>query len=268
MRKADRPPQLFFQQVKKIILSLFVSLSFIYAWIPTLSAQSEPRFSANVIAHTLASWTDGHDCGRVCTDARREGAADNFDYVVSGEDIRDISRAIISATSLYDEVTAEIIIGVGWHESNMQRYAVGPGGECGIFQQIPRYIRPLDLRESLGGDYNVVCDWLQIAEQSVMAFANNAQRWIQRESDEWLCYYNQGHQGCNAEGIEYQHDTNRVISRAHHNLRHFRRLERAGELSTFLTIEQDACIETSQTLVHAAIEGGETNLEPIKVPSG
>ena len=177
--------------------------------------------SADVIAEALLTWSQDRDCGHVCTEQRRDGAEDRSDYVVTDEDAAAFGAAVVEALVLWPNVPAEVYLATAWHEAHFQRFAIGPGGECGMFQQTPRYMRPEDVRETLG-TYDARCDYLQDVRNSVLSFGENVSEKIRRFGDDWECAYNQGSStyrdigGCNADAVEYR-DTNHRIERAVRN---------------------------------------------------
>ena len=215
----------------------------------------EQEYSADVIVQAILAWTEDHECGWYCTEDRRDDVPDRSDYIVSIEDAYALADAMLEVNQEFPRVTIPILVGLGWHETNMQRFAVGPGGECGVFQQTPRYTRPEEIREALNDDYDAICDWLQVPENAVLAFAHNANRWIRRAgNDEWLCHYNQGHAGCNPEGIEYQGDVGRTIRRVERNLDRLADREEDGEELSFRhLIGRTPAISEASEAVHGAI---------------
>ena len=181
------------------------------------------EWSAETIATVVLAWTDDHDCGHVCTDDRRDGAEDRSEYVVTEDDAVALAEAILAAREVYPNVPVEIFLATGWHEAGFQRFAVGPGGECGMFQQTPRYMDPEHVREALE-TYDARCDYLQDVAQSVWSFAESVSSKIARYGDNWACAYNRGssryrESGCGLEGNEYREDIERTAARIEHNLR-------------------------------------------------
>jgi len=180
---------------------------------------SEP--TPDEIAAVVLEWA-GHECGYYCTDARRDGAPDRSADVVDEDDAHQLAIAIMAARVVYPEVPVSAFLAVAWHESSWQTYAVGPGGECGAWQQTPRYVRPEGLRESLAS-YDDRCDHLQDLVGGALSFGDNAARWMAREGDDWLCFYHRGYDGCDADGREYQREVGAEMRTIQHNLDAVRR---------------------------------------------
>lgn len=143
-----------------------------------------------VIEEIVVEWVDGSECGHVCTDSRREDAPDRSAYVMPRHEAREFGESIVRASETYG-VAVEDYLAAAWHETRFKRWAVGSGGECGLFQQLPRYMRPESVRTELDS-YETRCDWLQDIANSVLAFSLNARNKIDRFGDAWSCAYNQG----------------------------------------------------------------------------
>lgn len=174
-------------------------------------------YPVDVVADAIRAWADDHECGWYCTDARRDGAPDRSDDVVTSEEADELAQLFVDA-AVETGIPVAIYMAVSWHESNWQTYAVGAGGECGIFQQTRRYMRPEEIREELG-ESEAICDWLQVPANAVLAFSTVALRRMgQFDGDDWLCGYHQGHAGCNPDGAEYREDVLRTARRAERNL--------------------------------------------------
>lgn len=209
------------------------------------SAEAQDGATRDAMVEVILANT-GHECGHVCTEDRREGAEDRSEYVVTEEDAVAFADAVLEAMTLFPNVPVEVYLATAYHESHMQRYAVGPGGECGMFQIAPRYAMPEETVIELGCEERgqcdreatgAVCDWLQDVENSVLSFAEMANARIRRYGSAWECAYNQGHRsmtrlstggwGCSTDGWQYRQTNERLES-------WFRRLvERAVEESDY-----------------------------------
>lgn len=191
----------------------------------SISASAQDGATTETIAQAILDYADGSICRYYCTDERRDGAPDRSDYVVSLKDAARIGDAILE----HPDIPVYIFLGTAAHESSFQRYAIGGGGEAGIFQQNAEFVTEgLALKSGCTGrnectyeQLEAIRDALQDPYIAVQVFAWQYRRQYDRFGDYWAAAYNQGastvhrqgnHWTCNSDGRDYMETNHRFES--------------------------------------------------------
>jgi hypothetical protein len=125
---------------------------------------------------------------------------DTYEYI-SDSDKYLISDAI-EKTSIEKELNQEdkaIVLAVAFQESRFTKEAVGSSGECGLYQQIPKWLPNKEVREM---DYDRSCEYLKNPYSGTREFINTYRHLKKRYKQDWPCHYNQGIV-CGARGYAY-----------------------------------------------------------------
>ena len=125
---------------------------------------------------------------------------DTYEYV-SDSDKYLISDAI-EKTSIDKELSKEekaIVLAVAFQESRFTKEAIGSSGECGLYQQIPKWLPKKELREM---DYDQSCELLKNPYSGTKEFINTYRHLEKRYHKDWPCHYNQGI-NCGKRGYAY-----------------------------------------------------------------
>jgi len=125
---------------------------------------------------------------------------DKYDYI-SDSDKYLISDAI-EKTSIEKELSKEekaIVLAVAYQESRFTKEAMGSSGECGLYQQIPKWLPNKELRKM---KYNDSCKLLKDPYSGTKEFINTYRHLKKRYKQDWPCHYNQGIV-CGARGYAY-----------------------------------------------------------------
>jgi len=204
---------------------MLIVVAVVCLWAST--AHSQDSATLEDVTEIIETFAGDHHCGHVCTEDRREGAPDRSEYTVTHDEAVMIADAILQAHEQVDDVSVAILLAVAYRESSFFRYAVGGGGECGLWQQSPRYARPEESLIELGCEERghcdreareAVCDWLQDPYSGALAFALSVERKLHEYGESrWACHYNRG-SDCDVEGMMYQEATDRMTSMMEHNL--------------------------------------------------
>lgn len=117
------------------LLLALIALSFLVhanAW-----AQDTDDIGYAVDAAYAVIWDYAGDtaCGHECSRFGHDNGADT----VTPDITQDLAELFVRTALEYDVPVLEILATAG-HESSFQPRAVGPGGECGLWQQTPRYV--------------------------------------------------------------------------------------------------------------------------------
>ena len=125
---------------------------------------------------------------------------DKYEYI-SDSDKYLISDAI-EKTSIDKELSKEekaIVLAVAFQESRFTKEAMGSSGECGLYQQIPKWLPNKELREM---EYDETCELLKNPYSGTKEFINTYRHLKKRYHKEWPCHYNQGI-NCGKRGYAY-----------------------------------------------------------------
>ena len=115
---------------------------------------------------------------------------DSYNYV-SDSDKYLISDAI-EKTSIQENLSKEekaIVLAVAFQESRFTKEAIGSSGECGLYQQIPKWLPNKQVREM---KYNEACEYLKNPYTGTREFINTYRHLEKRYKYDWPCHYNQG----------------------------------------------------------------------------
>lgn len=205
--------------MKKHLVPIVIILLF------TTTASSQEGATTEDVSSAILEYSSGAECGYYCGPDRREGVEDRSDYVVTPEDAEAMASAMLDS-----DVPLHTLLGTAAHETSFQRYAVGASGECGVFQQNPRFVHE-DLALKSGCEARAecdaeslsrICDALQVPSIAVDIFEWQYGRLTSRFGEaHWECAYNQGastvtRQGsywvCTYDGREYREENHRFES--------------------------------------------------------
>ena len=125
---------------------------------------------------------------------------DDYEYV-SDSDKYLISDAI-EKTSIEKELSKEekaIVLAVAFQESRFTKEAIGTSGECGLYQQIPKWLPNKELRDR---EYDETCKYLKDPYTGTKEFINTYKYLQKRYKQDWPCHYNEGIK-CGRRGYAY-----------------------------------------------------------------
>jgi hypothetical protein len=101
-----------------------------------------------------------------------------------------------------------VILAIAKQETQYNRFAIGKDGECGFYQQIPKWAIDIELRKL---PYKQACQKLQDSDYSTDLFIRSYKLLAKVYKKNWPCHYNQGNI-CSLRGKRYTIYHNNILN--------------------------------------------------------